>query len=229
MKTARHGASYAEAVQVKIRRYEPGDAEQVRDLLFFVQQWTSHPEMAPGPYPPRHQAPTPDDIENYLEQNTLRRRWVAVTDSGTVVGHVAIGFCEDSDHLTPHLPKLARNEPITGLMEVSRLFAVPKQLLPGHRIGERLLREAQRAIAEEFGRRPVLCVLETGTNAIALYHRAGWRKIGEVIGKSGINNHIFLGPVHQAQPRQSQSRSTLAPPAADIRTSLVADGINKAV
>lgn len=103
----------------------------------------------------------PSDPARWLTPATMVRGWVAVTDTGALVGHVLLCATQDPDTL-----------------EVSRLFVPPPGR--GGGLGAELL-GAARGWAAERGRRLVLeVVADERSHAIALYAREGWRRTGTV-------------------------------------------------
>jgi len=116
----------------------------------------------------------PEDPATFLRPSGLLAAWVAVADDA-VVGHVAL-----RDHIPGHgLPYWTD---ATGLAQdelacVSRLFVRPDRR--GDGLGGALL-DAARARAERADLRSVLDVVDTGGEAIALYERRGWRRVGSV-------------------------------------------------
>jgi cystathionine gamma-synthase len=125
----------------------------------------------------------------WLELYPALVRLVAL--SGTrVVGHVALVKAGDGD---PDV--LAALESIgldaAGFAESSRLFVHPE--FRGRGVGRML----KRALAEHswsLGLRPMSTVMITQTESLELNRREGWVRAGSLIGKSGLENIVFLAP-----------------------------------
>ncbi len=92
------------------------------------------------------------------------RAWVAIAD-GAVIGHVALGREED--------PAGTETLPLLG---VTRLFVAP--IARGRGVGATLLTTAVDFVRANASQ-PVLTVADTGGDAMRLYERAGWRRVGE--------------------------------------------------
>lgn len=109
-----------------------------------------------------------------------------------VVGHVQLcdltttGDADLRDWLTTH-----NNLDHAAGLELARLFVHPRYRGQG---GARLLITAALRIAAGMGRPVSLCVLDTQSEALALYEYTGWSTVGEFLGESGITNHVLLAP-----------------------------------
>lgn len=145
-----------------IRPRTVGDIEACVRLLDAVQRLDGYPVQQP------------DDRAGFLSVPDALGAWVA-EDAGEVVGHVVL-----RERTSPRVMALAVER--TGL-EPDRLAVVGRLLVtPSSRrrgFGRDLL-EAAVARAVGLGRWPVLDVVRDHVAAIALYERAGWRRLGEV-------------------------------------------------
>lgn len=126
-------------------------------------------EQQPGSgYPFRWPLPFP--VEDFLVRETEQRAWVCEVD-GAVVGHVAVGA-------VPADPPGERFRRATGCPApavVSVLVVAPAAR--GRGVATTLLDTAV-GWARSQGRVPVLDVLPTNADAVALYRHRGWRGIG---------------------------------------------------
>ena len=113
----------------------------------------------------------PDDPAAWLTPAGLLAAWVAA-DGDHLLGHVALCAVTDAARWPapaglPHVP----------FAEVCRLFVAPGARGRGR--GARLLETATDA-ARAHGRLPALKVVAHDRAAIALYERAGWRRVASV-------------------------------------------------
>ncbi len=164
---------------VEIRRREPRDLERCVRLLEEVHR-------ADG-YPGRW----PEDPTAFLMPSGLLAAWVAVS-AGAVVGHVT---------LRSHIPEhgVAHWTGATGLSQerlacVSRLFVGPGRR--GSGVGGSLL-DAACSHARRAGLRPVLDVVGTSGEAITLYERRGWQRVGSVAWDAwgeATTLHYYVSP-----------------------------------
>jgi GNAT superfamily N-acetyltransferase len=115
----------------------------------------------------------PTDLEQFIVSRDALAAWVAV-DGASIVGHVAL-------HPTsmPQVMTCARDFLGAGVEigVVARLFVAPSCRRRG--VAQRLLATAA-AEARARGLAPILDVVTTLVNAIALYDRAGWVCAGTV-------------------------------------------------
>jgi GNAT superfamily N-acetyltransferase len=112
----------------------------------------------------------PTDPAAWLTPDHLLAAWVVV-DGGRAVGHVALCAMPDEVKARWPLPDGTESKP---LAEVCRLFVAPEGR--GRGLGARLLATATAA-ARARGYRPALRVTDYNRAAIALYERAGWRRV----------------------------------------------------
>lgn len=115
----------------------------------------------------------PADPARWLTPDRLFAAWVAEAD-GTVVGHIALAT---PGEVTAQPWAADTGRPIGQAAEITRLFVA--DAAQGRSVGTRLLATAC-ADAKERGRHPVLGVLDHNRSAIALYDRAGWRRLSSV-------------------------------------------------
>jgi ribosomal protein S18 acetylase RimI-like enzyme len=101
--------------------------------------------------------------------------WVATDNGGAIVGHAAL-----HPRTTPEAVGLACEKLLVGpdsLGVVARLFVAPDAR---HHGVARALVDTVAAEARTRGLEPILDVALSLTDAIALYDRAGWQRIGQV-------------------------------------------------
>lgn len=115
----------------------------------------------------------PQDPEAFIVSPRELGAWVAEYD-GVVVGHVALHT--PADDPTFDQVRLATGRDTAAIAVVARLFSSPDAR--GRGIGWALLTGAEQA-AHAVGRLPILDVGKALTAAVALYDRAGWRRVGE--------------------------------------------------
>src|SRR4051794_5122836 len=138
-----------------VRDREPGDLPALVVLLREVHERDRYPVRWPA------------DPAGFLEPVDGLSAWVAEL-SGTVVGHVM---------LTGAQPDVAAALGVADgeVALVSRLFV--GRAARGLSAGSRLLAAAADA-ARSTGRRLALEVLSLNTDAVAVYERSGWIKVG---------------------------------------------------
>ena len=131
--------------------------------------------------------------------------WVACSDDA-LVGHVAVHESTASEAMD--VVAKAAGCTRADLLVVSRLFVAIDRRRAG--IGRMLLDVAVTA-CHERGRRPMLDVSTDFAAAIALYERAGWERVGDVVFPyvaDGIehvaHSYAYLGP---APPDQEGPRT----------------------
>jgi GNAT superfamily N-acetyltransferase len=116
----------------------------------------------------------PADPAVWLTPANLLRAWVA-EDDGRVTGHVAL--CSALGDEAAPLWSAASGLLPERLAMVSRLFVALSAR--GRDVGAALLAHACAA-AGRLGLRPALEVLAHDQKAVALYERAGWRRVASV-------------------------------------------------
>ncbi len=116
----------------------------------------------------------PADPSGWLTPEDLIAAWV-VEDEIALLGHVAL--CGAEGDTGAPVWSAALSVPAEQIAEVGRLFVAADAR--GRGLGAMLL-EAARMEAHSLGLRPALKVLEHDQGAIALYERAGWRRVASV-------------------------------------------------
>ncbi|NJQ03556.1 GNAT family N-acetyltransferase [Streptomyces zingiberis] len=112
--------------------------------------------------------------EAWLWSDDVLASWVAITDGGQVVGHVAVMSPKGEDAAS--LWTEQSGDSIENVAVLARLFVLKSAR--ERALGEELARTAM-AHAQSRGLRLVLDVMTKDVAAIRLYERLGWRKIGE--------------------------------------------------
>lgn len=143
----------------------------------------------------------PADPAAWLSPAPFLAAWVArvTRRSADACGHIALsGVVDGAGDDAGGAPWLVDSGlPAARLAEVGRLFVAPDAR--GLGLGARLL-EAACAEARRRGLRPALKVLDHDRAAMALYDRAGWRRVATVetpwvvADPSMALLHYYLGP-----------------------------------
>lgn len=118
---------------------------------------------------------------------------------GSVIGHIAL-HSRTSDEVMV-LAARATGRTAERLAVVSRLVVSPDVRRKG--VGKALL-EAAANSAIDRGLRPVLDVATHFHNAIRLYERCGWTRVGEVtirfdVGEP-LDEYVYISPERGAEP-----------------------------
>ncbi len=136
----------------------------------------------------------PADPSKWLTSDNLLAAWVAV-DEQAVIGHVALRGAEDQTSAPAW--SAATGLPPQQLAAIAKLFVAPHAR--GRGIGAALLGQAS-AEARTRGLAPVLEVLDHDRAAIALYERAGWRRVASDpvpwarAGDAPMLLHAYIAP-----------------------------------
>ena len=139
--------------EVRIRDRRSADLDRCVEALAVVHHVDGYPMNWPA------------DPRRWLCSIGSLQAWVAETDLGAVVGHVALR------RVTPPNPAGESSTPPTA--EVSRLFVVPTARRQG--VATWLLRHAQKWATEHGFDLTLEVTNEERSAAIALYERTGWR------------------------------------------------------
>ena len=167
---------------MNLRPRQPDDIAQCVTLLADVHAASGYPLL------------WPDDPAEWLSPDNLLAAWVAEGD-GAVIGHVALRRAEDQ--LSAPAWSAATGLPPRRRADVAKLFVAPRAR--GLGIGTTLL-SAARAEAGRRGLTPVLEVLDHDRAAIALYERAGWRRVASdpvpwaPSGSAPMLLHAYIAP-----------------------------------
>jgi GNAT superfamily N-acetyltransferase len=163
-----------------IRSRTDADVRSLCDLIRLVHRNDSYPTMLQ------------DDVESFFRTQNCLAAWVCEKD-GRIVGHVALHTIW-SDEVAA-LASSSLQRPRTTLASVSRLFVDATVRREG--IGAALLAIATSE-ARERDLMPVLDVVTTYAQAIALYERAGWNRIGTIAlpmpNGQPIDEHVYAAP-----------------------------------
>jgi GNAT superfamily N-acetyltransferase len=129
---------------------------------------------------------------SFLAEPGALASWVA-EHATEIVGHVALHPTSSSAVMA--LAQQATGEPAARLGVVARLMVSPDAR--GEGLGQRLLETAVHD-AVRRGLRPVLDVVTDHLQAIELYERCGWSRVGVVAVSLGhgasINEYVYVGP-----------------------------------
>ena len=162
-----------------IRQRRPSDLEQLDAVARLVRATDGYPLYLVN-----------DNFRGFLASPKQVAAWVAV-QAGEIVGHVAL-----STTASPEVLEVLSTSGECGRPGVvSRLLVAPDARREG--LGTRLLKHAADA-AREAGLVPVLDVVSTSMAAIALYERAGWRRLGvahvRLPDGHALDEVVFLAP-----------------------------------
>lgn len=145
-----------------IRDRSPADGEQLGTIAKQTHLLDGYPKYLPS------------DVTSFVMDPDALRGWVA-EDNGEIVGHVAL-------HGRSAAEVMAVARSATGLDD-ARLVVLARLLVAPHArergVGRALVGHATSEAAA-MGRRAVLDVVIDHKNAIALYERCGWSRVGEV-------------------------------------------------
>ncbi len=136
----------------------------------------------------------PADPHLWLAPQNLLGAWVA-EDADGLAGHVVL-WPAVGDPAAP-VWSAASGLPADRLAAVSRLFVAPRAR--GRGLGAALLAVA-RAAADAHRLHPVLDVVDHDRRALALYERAGWRRVVSAPAPWALANgahplmHYYLAP-----------------------------------
>lgn len=166
-----------------VRPRKPEDLDACVDLLEVVHRSDGYPGR------------WLEDPAAFLRPSGLVAAWVAVEALG-IGGHVTLRD-PVPEHGIPFWSGATGLAP-TGLACVSRLFVRPGRRGAG--VGGALL-AAACAGAERRGLRPVLDVMDTAGEAMALYESRGWRRVGSVPWDAwgeATTLHYYVSPASEA-------------------------------
>ncbi|WP_329578629.1 GNAT family N-acetyltransferase [Kitasatospora sp. NBC_01250] len=142
---------------IEVRRRWSGDLDGCVAALAGVHEADGYPVDWPA------------DPARWLVESDQLASWVAVSATGGIVGHVALGRGTGSSAGEVWARRAGREAAEAGA--VGRLYVAP--LARGRGLGERLLASAVGQ-AHAWGLHPVLDVVTSGAAAVALYQRLGW-------------------------------------------------------
>ena len=132
------------------------------------------------------------NIADFLTSPRLIIAWVAER-GGRVVGHVALH--RGSSRAMASMVSEALSVEPDRIGVVSRLMVSPSARRRG--VGRQLLWTATTEAARR-GRAPALDVVTTYAAAIALYERAGWRRVGTITPAmpdgDRVDEYVYVGP-----------------------------------
>jgi len=168
---------------VRCRRH--GDMDECVAMLAEVHTVDGYPTRWPA------------DPQGWLTPENLFGAWVAKGDDG-LLGHVAL--CAAAGDEAAPVWAAASGVPADRIAAVSRLFVSPRAR--GRGLGAVLL-AAACAAASARGLSPALDVVVVGHDrnaAMALYERAGWRRVASAPAPWALANgehplmHYYLAP-----------------------------------
>lgn len=114
-----------------------------------------------------------DHALEFLSGPHTLEAWVATSDAGNIVGHIAMSSSAKTD-LSVELWKQQHSR-VDNIAVLERLFVDPGAR--GQGVAEALMR-AVTAAGQERGLRVVLFALEKDQGAMRLYEKVGWRTYG---------------------------------------------------
>lgn len=167
---------------MNLRTRRPSDIAACVALLADVHAASGYPMLWPA------------NPAKWLTSDNLLEAWVA-EDEQAALGHVALRGAEDQ--ISAPAWSAATDLPPCQLADVAKLFVAPSAR--GRGIGAALLAQACDE-ARLRGLTPVLEVLDHDRAAIALYERAGWRRVAsEVVpwaqdGDAPMLLHAYVAP-----------------------------------
>ena len=142
-----------------------------------------------GTYPPSYVEATSAGVLAWLESERALLRLVALVD-GRVVGHVQLVAVGSGDPDVVAAVEGLGLDP-SGFAESSQLFVHPEFRGLGV---DRLLKRRAAEWAWSQGLRPVSTVMVSQAESVALNRAEGWVESGSFVGKSGLENLVFLAP-----------------------------------
>jgi GNAT superfamily N-acetyltransferase len=166
---------------VQVRKRRTSDESQLLDIAQLVHERDGYPPYLPD-----------SDYRTFQFGHDTIGAWVAEDELG-VVGQVAL-------HPRSSLPVMrmaadALAQPVDRLGVVARLLVHPTRRRLG--AGAELLdRAAHEAV--ELGLWPILDVVKDLADAVLLYERQGWLRIGEVVvtfdSGASIEEFVYVAP-----------------------------------
>jgi GNAT superfamily N-acetyltransferase len=165
---------------VIIRDRTPGDAPALEAIAFETHRIDGYPKYLPT------------DLRSFIVEPEAIGAWVADL-GGEVIGHVAL-----HPRSVPEVMKVVLSATqLHGdrVAVLARLLVSPSARRLG--IGRALLEHAAGA-ASRLGLRAVLDVVDQHRDAIALYERAGWTRVGQVDWKlpdgRPLREFVYVSP-----------------------------------
>lgn len=141
----------------------------------------------------------PEDAAAWLTPRNLLAAWVVVRD-GTVVGHALLRGAPGTTGAEPIAAATGVPPDRTAL--IARLFVAPSARRDG--VAARLL-EAATNEARARGLLLALDVVGSHSAPIALYERAGWRRVATVAWTPAVGDeeqplHCYVAPARRSDP-----------------------------
>ncbi|HVJ98753.1 MAG TPA: GNAT family N-acetyltransferase [Acidimicrobiia bacterium] len=183
-----------------LRARTAGDLSACAQLACEVHIVDGYPVEVPG-----------GDFLAFVKGTDALGAWVAEIERN-LVGHVALHRAS-----SPAAMRLARSKlevPASSLGIVARLLVAPSARRSG--IGSRLLSVAANE-ARARGLAPILDVVSRHRDAIALYERENWTRLGSthvtLMNGKTVDEYVYAAPLLRcqnqiAQPRRHKSRHT---------------------
>jgi GNAT superfamily N-acetyltransferase len=157
-----------------IRRYQPHDLDEVRDLFVGINR-----ELAPPPLRAAFDAyidlalrEEMGRIEEYYDSRHGSSFWIAI-DEGRLAGMFGLERLDDES------------------VELRRMYVEPTKRRSG--IARLMLRRAEELARAKGFAKMVLSTSELQTAAIALYRSAGYRLVREQVATSATNKTVGSG------------------------------------
>jgi len=117
----------------------------------------------------------PEDPAAFLASSTGLAAWLAASDDGRLIGHVAIHDAEGDPDIGP--VHEFTGAPARAFAVIARLIVDPERQSRG--VGKALL-DVAVAHAKEIGRHAILDVVTSSSGAIAFYEAQQWQRVGSV-------------------------------------------------
>jgi GNAT superfamily N-acetyltransferase len=166
---------------VRVRERETADERPLLDIARRVHLLDGYPLYLPDA-----------DYASFLFGHATLGAWVA-EDGRDVLGQVALH--PRASRPVMALAATALNVPDDRLGVVARLLVDPERRRLGAG-GALLDRAAREAVSR--GLRPILDVVSALGDAIGLYEREGWRRLGEVTvtlgGEATVREYVYAAP-----------------------------------
>lgn len=166
---------------VIIRPRTPRDLDECEQIARHVHATDGYPVFMPD-----------ENYRAFVASSDATAAWVA-SESDEIVGQVALHRRSSASVMNLAAEALGVDE--AKLCVVARLVVAPAARRKG--VGLLLLETAARE-ARRYDLVPILDVVTSSEGAVAMYERAGWRRLGKVEQRFGeamtINEYVYSAP-----------------------------------